>query len=161
MTENNKCPVCGKTDIPDFLHEDVVCPCCGSDLRIYRVVKKIPAEGLRFRIWKAISAVAIIAVAVLGVMLYTQKPTVQTISTEEVSQLKDSIAVLNKQLAQIKVISSERTDTGFKYAVRHGDSYWSISEKFYGTGTRYQEIAEHNNRTIQTLLSVGDTLLIK
>ena len=30
-----KCPVCGKNGIPDFHEEDVVCPCCGSDLSIY------------------------------------------------------------------------------------------------------------------------------
>ena len=39
--------------------------------------------------------------------------------------------------------------------------YWSVSKKFYGTGTRADEIAKQNNRTIETPLNVGDTLIIK
>ena len=160
MAENTKCPVCGKTDIPDFLNEDVKCPCCGSDLSIYRVIEKIPEGGHKFNIWKPISAVACIAAAGLGVMLYTQKPIAQTTPTEELTQLKDSIEVLNNQLAQSKVIS-EQPNSEYKYVVLRGDSYWSISKKFYGTGTRAEEVAQHNNRTLDTPLIVGDTLIIK
>ena len=91
MIETKKCPVCGKTGIPDFLNEDVKCPCCGSDLSIYRVIEQIPEEGHKTNIWKPISAVAIIAAAGLGVMLFTQKPSVPSSVTEELSQLKDSV----------------------------------------------------------------------
>ncbi len=160
MAANTKCPVCGKTGIPDFLNEDVKCPCCGSDLSIYRVIEKIPEEGHKLNIWKPISAVACIAVAILGIMLYTQKPSLTTTPTEELTQLKDSIEVLNKQLAQSKVIS-EQPNPEYKYVVLRGDSYWSISKKFYGTGTRYKEIAQNNDRTIKTTLNVGDTIVIK
>ena len=147
MAENTKCPVCGKTGIPDFLNEDVKCPCCGSDLSIYRVIEQI-------------SAVAIIAAAGLGVMLLTQKPSVPSSVTEELSQLKDSVEVLNTQLAQSKTVS-EQPSSNYKYVVLRGDSYWSVSKKFYGTGTRADEIAKQNNRTIETPLNVGDTLIIK
>ena len=99
MAENTKCPVCGKTGIPDFLNEDVKCPCCGSDLSIYRVIEQIPEEGHKTNIWKPISVVAIIAAAGLGVMLFTQKPSVPSSLTEELSQLRDSVGVLNTQLA--------------------------------------------------------------
>ena len=160
MDENTKCPVCGKTGIPDFLNEDVKCPCCGSDLSIYRVIEKIPEEGRKHNIWKPISAVACIAAVALGVMLYVQKPTVPTTPKEDITLLKDSIEVLNNQLAQKKVIS-EQPCSGYKYTVLRGDSYWSISRKFYGTGTRANEIATQNNRTIETPLMIGDTLIIK
>lgn len=160
MADNTKCPVCGKTGIPDFLNEDVKCPCCGSDLSIYRVIGRIPEEGHKFNIWKPISAVACIAAAGLGVMLYTQKPTIQKTPEEDLSLLKDSIEVLNNQLAQSKV-SSEKSNSEYKYAVLRGDSYWSISKKFYGTGSRADELAKQNNRTVETPLFVGDTLIIK
>ena len=160
MSESTKCPVCGKAGIPDFLNEDVKCPCCGSDLSIYRVIEKIPEDGHKFNIWKPISAVAFIAAAGLGVMLYTQKPAAQTTPTEEYTQLKDSIEVLNNQLAQSKAIN-EQPNSEYKYAVLRGDSYWSISKKFYGTGARANEVAKYNNRTIDTPLIIGDTLIIK
>ena len=104
MAENTKCPVCGKTGIPDFLNDDVKCPCCGSDLSIYRVIENIPEEGQKFNIWKPISAVAFIATVGLGIILLNQKPTVLESSKEEITQLKDSIEVLNNQLAQSKII---------------------------------------------------------
>ena len=160
MAENTKCPVCGKTGIPDFLNEDVKCPCCGSDLSIYRVIEQIPEEGHKTNIWKPISVVAIIAAAGLGVMLFTQKPSVPSSVTEELSQLKDSVEVLNTQLAQSKTVS-EQPSSNYKYVVLRGDSYWSVSKKFYVTGTRADEIAKQNNRTIETPLNVGDTLIIK
>ena len=160
MAENTKCPVCGKTGIPDFLNEDIKCPCCGSDLSIYRVIEQIPEEGHKTNKWKPISAVAIIAAAGLGVMLFTQKPSVPSSITEELSQLKDSVEVLNNQLAQSETVS-EQPSSNYKYVVLRGDSYWSVSKKFYGTGTRADEIAKQNNRTIETPLNVGDTLIIK
>ena len=160
MAENTKCPVCGKTGIPDFLKEDVKCPCCGSDLSIYRVIERIPEEGHKTNIWKLISAVAIIAAAGLGVMLCTQKPSVSTSLTEELSQLRDSVVLLETQLAKSKA-QSVRSSSNYKYVVLRGDSYWSVSKKFYGTGTRAEEIAQQNDRTIDTPLFVGDTLIIK
>ena len=160
MAENTKCPVCGKTGIDDYLNKDVKCPCCGSDLSIYRVIEQIPEEGHKTNIWKPISAVAIIAAAGLGVMLYTQKPSIPASVTEELSQLKDSVEVLNTQLAQKETISVQPS-SNYKYVVLRGDSYWSISKKFYGTGTRAEEIAQQNDRTLDTPLIVGDTLIIK
>ena len=51
--------------------------------------------------------------------------------------------------------------SGFKYVVRRGDSYWGISQKMYGTGTKASEIAGNNNRTIHDKLHVGEVLVIK
>lgn len=159
MAENTKCPVCGKTGIPDYLNEDVTCPCCGSNLNIYRLIDRIPEEGHKFNIWKPISAVAFIATVGLGVLFFTQKPTVSVSPTDDIAQLKDSIEVLNMQLQSRA--SNEQSNFGYKYAVLRGDSYWSISKKFYGTGTRADELAKRNNRTIETPLIIGDTLIIK
>jgi LysM repeat protein len=155
-----KCPVCGKAGIPDYLNEDVKCPCCGSDLSIYRVIDSIPEEGQKTNIWKPISAVAIIAAAVLGILLLTQKPDVPATPLAEITQLKDSIEVLNNQLAQTNNATTQ-ISSGFKYVVSKGESYWSISRKFYGIGTHANEIAQENDRTLDSPLMVGDTLIIK
>jgi LysM repeat protein len=155
-----KCPVCGKAGIPDYLNEDVKCPCCGSDLSIYRSIDSIPEEGQKTNIWKPISAVAIIAAAGLGIMLLTQKPEIPAAPHAEITKLKDSIEVLNNKLAQTNIETSP-ISSGFKYGVSKGESYWSISRKFYGTGTRAAEIAQANDRTLDIPLMVGDTLIIK
>ncbi len=160
MAENTKCPVCGKTGIDDYLNNDVKCPCCGNDLSIYRVIEQIPEDGHKTNIWKPISVVAILVAAGLGMMLYTQKPSVPISVTEELAQLKDSVEVLNAQLAQSNAISVQPS-SNYKYVVLRGDSYWAISKKFYGTGTRAEEIAQQNDRTLDTPLNVGDTLIIK
>lgn len=159
MGKDIKCPVCGKADIPDFHNEDVTCPCCGSDLSVYRVIEKIPENGHKTNVWKPISAVAIFVAVGLGLMIYTQKPTVITTPTEEITLLKDSIGVLNTRLAQSD--ATNKPSSGYNYVVLRGDSYWSISRKFYGTGTRADEVAMHNNRALDTPLIVGDTLIIK
>ena len=155
-----KCPVCGKVGIPDYHSEDVKCPCCGSDLSIYRVIDSIPEEVQKTNIWKPISAVAIIAAAVLGILLLTQKPDVPATPLAEITQLKDSIEVLNNQLAQTNNATTQ-ISSGFKYVVSKGESYWSISRKFYGIGTHANEIAQENDRTLDSPLMVGDTLIIK
>lgn len=164
--ESFKCPVCGKPGIPDFHKENVVCPQCKSDLSIYRVVDQIPsAKGKN--VWKPISAVAILAAAVCAFFLFTNKPKADENQTNdaidllqtEIAMLRDSVNVLSSHLDEIK---QQPQHAGvFNYIVRRGDSYWSISEKLYGTGTKAKQIAAQNGRTIQTALYVGDTLKIE
>jgi len=159
MEKNITCPVCGKAGIPDFHSEDVKCPCCGSDLSIYRLIDQIPENSTKTNIWKPISAVAIIAAAGLGILLFMQKPQVALDNSAELAQLKDSIAVLNGQLADNKVALSKVST--FKHVVIKGESFWSISRNFYGTGLRAEELAKYNNKTLDSTLNVGDTLIIK
>ena len=48
------------------------------------------------------------------------------------------------------------------YVVQAGDSFWSISERFYGTGSYYQALAEYNRSLNPRLdqLRVGNQLMI-
>lgn len=159
--DNTKCPVCGKVGIPDFHNSDVVCPQCGTDLSIYRVIDQIPTEPPK-NIWKPISAVAIIAAAVLGIMLMipTEKPVVDVTSTPEYVQLQDSIGRLNSQISELanRPVS---VSSSYKYVVRKGDCFWTISKRVYGNGTRCNEIAEYNGMSLNDALHTGDTLKIK
>lgn len=163
--KNTICPVCGKPDIPDYHKEDVTCPQCKSDLSIYRVIDSIPEENRGFNIWKAISAVAILATAVCGFFLLQNKTSgisggsyisKNQDQEELISQLTDSIKTLQTEIQKV-----ETKSTSYPYIVRRGDSYCLISKKIYGTELRAEEIAINNNRTLQTPLFVGDTLNIK
>ena len=160
--DSTKCPVCGKVGIPNYHDADVVCPQCGSDLSIYRVIDQIPA-GHKKNVWKPISVAAIIAVAVLVFFLVKpkQEEVVDVRTSPEYAQLQDSIGVLNEKIATLAVQPATVVSEGFPYVVRKGDSYWTISRKVYGTGTRYQEVAEANGLTVKDALHVGDTLIIK
>lgn len=157
--KNIKCPVCGKPDIADYHKEDVVCPQCKSDLSIYRVIDNIPSSG-KSNIWKPISAVAILAAAVCGFLLLNSKPDTPPSrpNDTEIIALRDSISALTAQLKEKD--HSRLSVSSFNYVIRRGDSYWSISKKFYGTGTKAEEIANLNGQTLESPLIVGDTLKI-
>lgn len=162
MEQEIKCPVCGKVGIPDFHREDITCPCCGSDLSIYRVVDQIPEPKEHKNIWKPVATVAIVAAAALGLCLVFQKPSSDvTTGNQEVAVLKDSVATLNEQLAQAKKQPAESTASFYSYKVKKGESLWSISRKFYGTGAKAEDIAQDNGLTLNATLLIGDTLKIR
>lgn len=164
MADEIKCPVCDKVGIPNYHEEDTVCPCCGSDLSIFRVIDQIPQGGKTTKnVWMPISAVAILAAAVFGGILLLQKP--QSVGdtgavAQHIETLQDSIAALNAQLEASSQVQT-KTDGAFKYVVKKGDSFWSISKRFYHTGTRYEEVAAANGMTTDSKLTVGDTIIIK
>ena len=166
MSDEIKCPVCGKVGIPDYHAEDTVCPQCGSDLSIFRVIDQIPQEGAKKRnVWMPIAAVAILATVVLGGIMLFQDSNVPVLKdrSSEIACLQDSIKTLK---AQIETSTASTHDTpsqseGFKYVVKKGDSFWSISKRFYHTGTRYEEVAAANGLDSNSKLNVGDTIIIK
>jgi len=51
---------------------------------------------------------------------------------------------------------------GGEYTVRPNDSYWVISERFYGTGNYFKALAEHNRNRIPLAnqLAVGDVISV-
>ncbi len=46
-----------------------------------------------------------------------------------------------------------------RYVVQKGDSLWKVSEKFYGSGHRYKEIAQQND-VVASALQPGDVIFI-
>ena len=168
MSDEIKCPVCGKVGIPDYHAEDTICPQCGSDLSIFRVIDQIPQAAVKKRnVWMPIAAVAILTTAVLGGVLLFQKTRVSTIEDQSsrIACLQDSINVLKSRLEESTATTQETQSSsqseGFKYVVRKGDSFWSISKRFYHTGTRYEEVAAANGLDSNSKLNVGDTIIIK
>ena len=166
MSDEIKCPVCGKVGIPDYHAEDTVCPQCGSDLSIFRVIDQIPQGDVKKRnVWMPIAAVAILTTAVLGGIMLFQDNNVPVVEdrSSEIACLQDSIKTLNAQIENTKTTTPDKSiqSEGFKYVVRKGDSFWSISKRFYHTGTRYEEVAAANGLDSNSKLNVGDTIIIK
>lgn len=164
MADDIKCPVCGKVGIPDYHAEDTVCPQCGSNLSIFRVIDQIPEDKPKKNVWMPIAAVAIIATAVLGGILITQNPKEETQIDNQsayIAQLNDSIQKLNVKIHDMDKTPGSDVQSGFNYVVKPGDSFWSISKRFYHTGTRYEEIATANGLDVNSKLNVGDTIVIK
>lgn len=157
MTNNIVCPICGKNGIPDYHKKDVVCPCCGSDLSIYRVVDGIP-DGKSKTYWIAGAIASCCAAIVLASILIFHKPNVS--ASDDMLVWRDSVELLKEQISII--CAEENTeDIGFQYVVRKGDSFWKISQRMYGTGTKASAVAEMNHMSLQDVLNVGDTLIIK
>ena len=141
MIESTKCPICDKIGISDFLSEDVVCSCCGSDLSVYRKV-----------IW-------------LFSFIQNQKNlekqyTNRIENLERVNlTLSDSIQALNQELITTST-KIHNKDGVMIYVVKRGDGFCKISQRLYGTESRYQEIINMNNLKEQTNLHPGDTLIV-
>ena len=171
--KENTCPICGKNGIPDFESQDVVCPCCSSDLSVYRLVNEIElitqsshknsnkarrafvyTLGTFCVVLLVVAGIGIKKLADYSVQLDASK-TAQTALVEENQALKESLSELQVQVQQPQAVQN------FKYVVRKGDSFWSISRKLYGTGCRYKEIADANNLEVTTTLNIGDELIIK
>lgn len=163
----NVCPVCGKAGIPDYLATDTVCPQCGSDLSIFRVIVD-DAENHRKAQTKIksrqhlllSSLLAAGAAAAVFLVLFVAKPTHKA----EIETLQAQVSALTDSLNQARadVIHTDGGDkkTGtFVYTVRRGDCYWSVARKVYGEPTRWTQIRDAN-RDLALPLQIGQQLRI-
>ena len=165
MSEQIKCPVCGREDIPDYHKKDVICPQCDTDLSIYRLLaeyqeQSLPKTNNKWKIATAASAaIAIVAV----ILLCIPKSHVEDIDEFYVAALNDSIkkvsselVMANQEIANLKEQLSNKVSDNI-YIVKKNDSPCKISKKLYGTESRYKEIEAIITRPLQP----GDTLLLK
>jgi len=165
MSEQIKCPVCGREDIPDYHKEDVICPQCDTDLSVYRLLAEYQEQSLpqTNNKWKiataALAAIAIVAV----ILLCIPKSQVESIEDFNVAALNDSIkkvsselVLANQEIANLKEQLSNKVSDNI-YIVKKNDSPCKISKKLYGTESRYKEIEAIITRPLQP----GDTLLLK
>jgi hypothetical protein len=154
------CPICGKP-IQDYHSQDVICPACNTDLSIYRTISDIP-ENKSWKGWLYMAIVAVVATIAVAIIFFVSSSK----NSDRIEQLeaeKSELIVSNIQLTDsINVMSTkEETIQAYPYVIRRGDSFWSISLKFFGTGTHAKQIAIDNNVTLESTLVIGDTLLIK
>ena len=159
--ETTKCPVCGRTGIPDYLNENIVCPNCNSDLGVYRTLHAL-AEGnngsrAQVKRYKMLSIVlSILTVLLIGAFLlwyinggnnvYDQKlATADTI----VKELKDSIKTLSSRIDNHDSTDLYADIHYIEYTIRPNDSPWRIVNKIYGNRKDWENvskiIAENNN----------------
>lgn len=169
MSEQIECPVCGKVGIPDYHKEEIVCPCCGTNLSIYKMLTDYqgvlkPQKKANNKIWKTTTAAS--AAVVVLVMVFVCLPSKEVVKDVELSKmvkiLNDSIATLthqldltNQEIASFKAQSTVNSDN--IYIVKKNDSPCRISRKLYGTESRYKEI----EAIIAKPLQPGDTLKLK
>lgn len=165
-----KCPICGKSGIPDYHSQDTVCPCCGSDLSIYRLVDTIKdsssvQKGGRNRLLIP-TGIATAAALVLGISCIcinnSRKAADEKVETltAQISTLNTEVADLQSSLDEARKVSTGHAEGSFTYTVRKGDSFWTISRRIYGNGAQYTKIAAANNLETNARLHVGDKLII-
>lgn len=149
-----KCPVCGSPGISDYKKEDVTCPHCGSDLKIYRTVSELSEEndssGYGIKKFKTMSFVLPIITAIVAVgatYLLCSKSEVQTDNSyilaekeKTISTLKDSVSVLNSQILDIKKVEDKGSKV--EYVVVQNDGPWRIVHKFFGYRKDWEEIGK-------------------
>lgn len=164
-----KCPICGKNGIPDYLSQDTVCPCCGSDLSIYRIVDRIQAgtntgkSPGKNRLVPYCLVAFFAIIALIACIKWVNTRSQSTADKERIATLESENTALSEQNKTLLLQTKDTFEpqaVGFVYTVRNGDSFWRISQKVYGTGTRYKEIAEKNGLSTNDHLSVGDQLTI-
>lgn len=180
MAESIKCPICGKDDIHDFHTEDVVCPCCGSELSIYhklyglssaKTKNNVTAQRNRWVVSMLTVSTVLFAVGFLffafreGQILPIKSNQI-TESKLFVDRLNDSIVALNKTITSLRAFNSKQpqnsilTDELKVYVVKRGDSFCKISKKLYDTELRYNEIVKLNNLNATFILHEGDSLKV-
>ncbi|MCD8206425.1 MAG: LysM peptidoglycan-binding domain-containing protein [Bacteroidales bacterium] len=166
MKKSTTCPVCSHPGIPDYLKEDVVCPCCGTDLRIYRKIElaKDSTGGSNKGWLTGISIVAALLCVATVIILVCHWNSVSSYKAQlnekeqTISDLERKVKDLGHQINEKEVTTKEDI---VLYTVKEGDSLWRISRIFYGTGSRYGEIMELNNLTPSTVLQIGDKIKVK
>lgn len=152
--ETTKCPVCGRTGIPDYLiNENVVCPNCNSELGVYRTLHAL-AEGnsgssSQTRKYKMLSIVlSILAVLLIGaLMLFNRGKSTNELEQKladantVVTELRDSISNLKSQIESSKTTDLPSASQYIEYTVMPNDSPWRIVRKFYGNHQDWENIS--------------------
>ncbi len=102
MTDSTKCPVCGRTGIPDYRSGDVRCPECGSNLKVFRILDSMESDRRsKASIWKPVGIMALVAAALFAILYFT-KGTTPEADAQRISMLEDSIATLNHKMGDLK-----------------------------------------------------------
>ncbi len=86
---------------------------------------------------------------------------------DEEEEMEEPVAMEEETQKETLMKSEEETEaeamsqveiTGDTYTVVHGDNLWKISERAYGTGFKWVEIARENNLANPNLIHAGNVL---
>lgn len=152
---SNRCPVCGNQGIPAYHQENVICPRCGSDLRIYKTLSDVESISLKSenanKLYKRlaifVSAIVFILCGIPAYYFYAGQSNLnKTISNSniEIVQLRDSIVYLNQQIQLKDQELNAKTEIPAysEYVIISNDSPWKIVRKFYGIRGDWKELAK-------------------
>ena len=144
-----KCPVCGNPGIPNYLQEDVICPHCGSDLKIYKTLSEIgegeSSTGKSAKKYKLLAILLpVLAILVVGIPLFlslnkTRQEAVGQLKDKEmvIMQLKDSVNRLSAKVESMTVQESAADE----YVIVRNDCPWKIVYKFYGVRGDWKKLS--------------------
>ena len=154
------CPICGKTGLPDYRREEVLCPSCDTDLKAYMLLHqtgKKQKNKLNVFVWTIPCLILIVSL----LFIFFQESTFSNQlkqHNEEITLLNDSISSLLKITENIP--QPAETVYDFVYTIRKGDSFCLISQKIFGTEKYAQSIAKKNQMDLSDCLIIGNTLRI-
>lgn len=161
---NHNCPICNKAGLSDYTRNEVVCPQCNSDLKVFLLLDSIskPVKG-RFGIY-ALIGLTLLAILFLGLFIKTNAVKKEILATNIV--LNDSITILIREKLALErqneqLPLTESKEVTVKYVVKKGDYPYKIAQFFYGDGNRYKQIEADNALVQPHTLRVGQILLIK
>lgn len=80
-----------------------------------------------------------------------------------VAPVKEKPAVKEKPVAKEKAaekITAKEESGTITHTVRNGDTFWIISRKYFGSGTKYKQIAKDNGLSVKAKLHKGQKLKI-
>lgn len=144
-----KCPVCGNPGIPNYLQEDVVCPHCGSDLKIYKTISEIEESEKCSRkcanMYKLLAILMpVLVILAVCIPLFwglnkTRMEAAAQLNGKEIiiTQLKDSVSMLSAKVDSMTV----RCCNAHEYEIVRNDCPWKIVYKFYGIRGDWKDLS--------------------
>ena len=160
----NNCPICGKAGLPDFRKEEVVCPACNTNLKVYQLLNQTTENKKGKSKLRTISYLLIPCFLLVVCLFFIQKKTnkIHIQHKEEVALLQDKIRGLEDDLKERinENLRLKETTPFFEYTIKKGDSFCLISQRLYGTEKYAQTIAKKNDMKITSKLTIGNKLII-
>lgn len=148
MTEH-KCPICGKSDLPDYRKKKTICPACDMDLSAFVLINS--GHSKTSVGWKIFSVLSIIAILWLSYSSFFHKTNTVIVYKDE-KVLRDSINFLRQQNSKLLDLLKKPT---YIYTVRQGDSFNKIGKLLFGSEKFGEEIAKANSMETSNLIYPG------
>ncbi|MDL2312691.1 LysM peptidoglycan-binding domain-containing protein [Bacteroidales bacterium OttesenSCG-928-B11] len=165
IISQNNCPICGKAGLPDFRKEEVVCPACNTNLKVYLLLRQTTDTPKGNNIMRMISFIITGILFIICIFFFIEKSeminNLQIQYNKDVILLNDSIILLKSKLEKTELPTEKISNYFFVYTIKEGDSFCLISRKFYGTEKYARTIAENNNMEITSKLIIGEKLMIQ